>query len=275
MSVLNAEPTVARALRSVQAQTHPAWRLVVVDDGSTDRTAAIVQAIAEQDERVELIRGTVRQGLPYRLNQLIDEATGNYFARMDADDICHPERFQRQLAFMAENPDVDLLGCSMVILDRAGRPRGIRRAPTGHAEICVRPYAGFPLFHPTWLGHRRWFERYRYAAGATRCEDQDLLLRAHRQSQFANLREPLLGYSEDHLAWRNIQTGRATFARRAIADSWHRGHRLEPVAIAFEHAGKSLVEAIAIAARAEDRLLAHRVRPITPEEAAEWERMQG
>lgn len=274
MSVRDAEQSVARAVASVQAQTHADWRLLVLDDGSNDRTSAIVQTLAEQDKRIELIEGGSRRGLAQRLNEVLDRTTGTFFARMDADDICHRERFARQLAFMTRNPDVQLLGSSMIILDHAGRPRGIRRAPTHHAEICAQPYSGFPLFHPTWLGRRLWFERYRYATDATRCEDQELLLRAHEQSRFANLPEPLLGYTEDRLVWRNIQTGRANYARRAIMSSWHGGHRLQPLAIALEHVGKSFVEAMALTTHNEDRLLGHRARPLAPGDVAEWERGQ-
>lgn len=269
--MLDAEQTVTGAVRSVQAQTHAEWRLIVLDDGSSDQTVAIVRALANQDPRIELVEGGSRQGLPHRLNELLDRATGSFFARMDADDICHPERFARQLAFMASNPEVQLLGTSMIILDQAGRPRGVRRAPADHAEICGRPHSGFPLFHPTWLGQRQWFKQFRYSADATRCEDQELLLRAHRHSVFANLVEPLLGYREGRLVWHDIHTGRATYARRAMMDSWRHGGRIQPMSIALEHAAKSFVEAVAISTHSEDRLLRHRSRPLSAREAAEWE----
>lgn len=274
MSVFNAEHTVARAVRSVQAQTHADWRLLVLDDGSTDGTAAVVQALADEDDRIELIHGVSHRGLPQRLNELLELATGRFFARMDADDVCHPERFARQLAFMARNPNVELVGSSMLILNGAGDVRGIRRAPAAHDEICARPYSGFPLFHPTWLGHRLWFKRFGYAAYARRCEDQELLLRAHLTSRFANLPEPLVGYREDRLVWHHIQTGRANYAQRAMIESWRSGHRLLPVTIALEYAGKSLVEAIAITTHTESTLLQHRSRPLAPGDAAEWESVQ-
>jgi GT2 family glycosyltransferase len=272
MTVFNAERTIARAVRSVQAQTHLEWRLIVLDDGSHDGTARVVQALAESDDRIELIHGVTRQGLPHRLNQLIDLATSTFFARMDADDICHPERFARQLAFMTRHPEVELVGSSMVILGGDGRVRGLRRAPARHDEICARPYSSFPLFHPTWLGQRLWFKRFGYAAHARRCEDQELLLRAHRRSRFANLPEPLLGYSEDHLVWHHIQTGRANYAQTAMRDSWRSGHVLQPLTIALEHAAKAMVETIAITTHMEHRLLRHRARPLAPSEIAEWER---
>ena len=274
MSVFNAELTVAGAIRSVQAQTHADWRLLVLDDGSTDATAAVVQALADDDDRIELIHGASHRGLPQRLNELLDLATGTFFARMDADDICHPDRFARQLAFMDRNPEVELVGSSMLILDRAGQVRGIRPAPAAHDEICARPYSGFPLYHPTWLGHRLWFKRFGYAAYATRCEDQELLLRAHQGSRFANLPEPLVGYREDRLIWHHIQTGRANYAQRAMIESWRSGHRLRPATIAVEYVAKSMVEAIAITTHTERTLLQHRSRPLAPGDAAEWEHAQ-
>lgn len=271
MSALDAERTVGRSLRSLQRQTFTDWRLLVIDDGSRDATVEIVSGLARDDARIELLRGGERRGLAQRLNELLDAASGTLLARMDADDVAHPDRFARQVECLDEHPEIDLLGTSMLIIDADGRPRGIRPAPAHHEQICARPQAGFPLFHPTWTGRLAWFRRFRYDLRAERCEDQDLLLRAHRESRFANLPEPLLAYQEDRLAWGNIRRGRAIYARRAIADSRRRGRRAEPIAIALEQTAKGVADALAIGLRAEDRLLRHRARPLPAAERARWE----
>lgn len=273
MSVRNAETTVSRALTSLLNQTLDSWRLLVVDDGSTDRTPQIVTAIARADSRVELIREQTSRGLPRRLNEILDRATGAYFARMDADDIAYPDRLERQLAFLDSNPAVDVVGSPMIVTRADGSAIGIRHAPPRHDDICARPHSGFPLFHPTWFGRLDWFRRFRYEPSAQRCEDQELLLRAYRSSRYANLTEPLLGYSEDRLAWRKLAIGRWNFMRFAAADSWRSGRRLQTIAICAEQASKGIVDALAIATHTESQLLGHRARPASATFEREWRRV--
>jgi glycosyltransferase involved in cell wall biosynthesis len=270
LPVRDAESTLPEALASIRGQSFQDWELLIVDDGSADGTAEIVAELTRDDDRVRLIADGEQRGLPTRLNQLLDLACGEVFARMDADDVAYPARLERQVALLASNPEVDLVGCSMLVFGTNGVPRGKRPAPPTHDEIVTRPHASFfPLFHPTWVGRTSWFRKYGYRPLARRCEDQDLLLRAHRRSTFANLPDILLGYREDKVRLRPTLVGRANWARSV----WRAEREQSPLAVGTAvaaQAGKGLLDVAAVALRAERYLLPHRARPSTNAERQEW-----
>src|ERR1044072_1769559 len=92
--VCNGRATVADAIRSVFAQSFRQWRLLLVDDGSTDGSLELMRRVG--DSRVAVIADGVHRGLVFRLNQMVAMTETPYFARMDCDDMMHPERLQRQ-----------------------------------------------------------------------------------------------------------------------------------------------------------------------------------
>lgn len=193
MSVYNAGKYLRPAVLSVINQTFCDWELLLIDDGSTDGSLDTLAGIT--DPRIHLIRDGENHGLAARLNQTIDLARGRFFARMDQDDLCHPERFERQLSFLESHPETDLLGTKCITIDEEGRITGQRPLAVEHDEICLRPWAGFYLPHPSWMGKTSWFMEHHYASpGPYFCEDQELLLRTHKQSCFHVLPEALMAY---------------------------------------------------------------------------------
>ena len=149
MAVYNCEATLPAALESIRMQTFRDWELPVIDDGSTDATVAVAVATSSDDARIRVIADGRHRRLAARLNECLDLGHGRFFARMDGDDVAYPERLERQVRFLEENPSVDLLGCNMLIFSGAGRVMGARRFPSNHAQICARPGRGFPIGHPT------------------------------------------------------------------------------------------------------------------------------
>jgi glycosyltransferase involved in cell wall biosynthesis len=199
LPVKNMADSVGRAIESVLAQTYTNWELLVLDDGSTDDLAAVVQQFS--DSRIQLIIDDSFKGFAAKLNLAIKLAKGRYFARFDADDLMRPERLARQVAFLEQNPCVDLLGTAMSVFGKHGQMLSERIFPTSHAQIVNKPYAGFLMAHPTWLGKTSWFGQWQYQ-DLPRYEDQDLLLRAYQSSTYANLPEILLDYYEPHFSFK-------------------------------------------------------------------------
>lgn len=190
---LNARRTLADAVRSVFAQTHADWELLLVDDGSADGSSDVVRLL--RDPRVRLLADGVRLGLCARLNQIAAEARGAYLARMDADDLMHPERIARQLEHLRSNPGVDLVDTATVTVDDDLTPLGIR----GERPLDPRPEAVLRdglLIHPTVTGRTDWFRRNPYDARFVRAEDRELWVRTCATSTFARLTEPLFFYRE-------------------------------------------------------------------------------
>jgi glycosyltransferase involved in cell wall biosynthesis len=269
MSVLNAASTVGFAVRSIVEQTYANWELIVLDDGSTDATPEIVRSFA--DTRIRLVRDGRNLGLAARLNQIIASAAGKYIARMDADDVAYPDRLLRQVRYLEANPDVDLVGTSAVVFAGNGDTVGVFPVETEHAKITARPDLGFVLPHPTWLGRREWFARFGYRESARRAQDQDLLLRAHRASRFANLPEVLLGYRQETPTARNILRGRWHYTRglwRFAAEHEAYGMALRGTAL---QALRALATVALVAIGQGDALLRRRFRAVAELERERWQ----
>ncbi|MDP3539052.1 MAG: glycosyltransferase family 2 protein [Azonexus sp.] len=210
MPVFNAGSHLRLALLSIIQQSFADWELILIDDGSTDRAFEDVADIV--DARIRIVRDGDNRGLAARLNEAIDLARGEFFARMDQDDISHPDRFNRQVAFLGADHSLDLVGARCVTISESNQVLGVLPGRCEHKEICRRPWLGFHLPHPTWMGRTAWFRKHRYAApGPYCCEDQEFLLRTHEVSRFHVLPEYLLAYRlRDQFgftkAWRTRRT---------------------------------------------------------------------
>jgi glycosyltransferase involved in cell wall biosynthesis len=190
---LNARRYLATAVRSVFAQTHGDWELLLIDDGSTDGSIDVVRHL--DDPRVRLLGDGSNRGLCARLNQIASVARGTYLARMDADDVMHPERIERQVALLRADPSIDLVDTATFTVDDDLTPLGIR----GDRPLDARPEAVLRnglLIHPTVMGRAEWFRRNPYDPAFVRAEDRELWSRTCAATKFARLREPLFFYRE-------------------------------------------------------------------------------
>ena len=193
MPIYNAGKYLRLAVLSIVKQSFTDWELLIIDDGSTD---AALQGIADiEDARIRIFHDGQNKGLAARLNECIDMARGQYFARMDQDDVSYPERFASQVDALQRDPELDLVATRAITIDEHERVTGLFPCALLHREICARPWRGFYFPHPTWMGRAAWFRKYRYTEpGPYFCEDQDMLLRSYRDSRFATLDEVLFAY---------------------------------------------------------------------------------
>lgn len=190
----NAASTLASAIHSIINQDFADWELILVDDGSTDGSVEIARSFA--DPRIRVLSDGQRRGISARLNQAIDAARGRYFCRMDGDDLAFRRRFSAQVAALDADPELSLVATNVVIFHPPDRVLGVLPVAVTHEAICARPFMGFYMPHPTWMGRIEWFRAGRYDSRADGAEDQHLLFRTHRRSRFACLPEPLLAYRE-------------------------------------------------------------------------------
>lgn len=211
MPIYNAGEYLRLAVRSIVQQTCTNWELLIIDDGSTDNALRDIADI--QDPRIKIHCDGSNRGLAARLNEAIDLAEGMYLARMDQDDVSYPERFARQLATLQENPALDLVATRAVTIDEGNRLTGLFPDAISHEEICSRPWRGFFLPHPTWMGRVEWFRKHRYAEpGPYFCEDQELLLRTYQLSRFHTADEILFAYrTRSKTNWKKLKKTRQTF----------------------------------------------------------------
>ena len=143
----NAARYLRQSLHSVLQQTFEDFELLVVDDGSTDATPDMLREI--RDPRLRVLSNERNLGIVGSLNRALGEARGRYIARMDADDVCQPTRFARQVALLDSRPDVVLAGTAMRLFEH-GRLRPARQAPEPDpAVLRWLLHIGNPVVHPS------------------------------------------------------------------------------------------------------------------------------
>lgn len=192
----NAEKYLTFAIQSVLCQSYRNWELILVDDGSIDNSLEIAKRFANKDQRIRVICDGENKKLPYRLNQLIEESKGEFIARMDADDIMHPNRLKIQLKFLLKNPLIDLLSTGLVSIDGNNRLCGFRGVNSITTELSTS--FSFPIIHPTIMARREWYLRNLYSLDYPRAEDFELWCRTYKKNdlKIAILPDLLLFYRE-------------------------------------------------------------------------------
>lgn len=196
----NAAATVGEALRSVLAQSAPDLRVLVIDDGSTDGTAAIVRDIAAQDARVTCV-SRPNGGIVAALNAGLALARAPFVARLDADDLSAPDRHALQLAHFAAHPDCVAVSGAHREIDAEGRPTGRfgRPGPTGGADPSSAPAREPQLTQPFFMARRAALEAVGGYRPLTVSEDSDLYWRLAALGRLDNL-EAVLGSYRMHAA---------------------------------------------------------------------------
>ena len=194
----NAEKFLLDAIRSVFAQTHQEWELILVDDGSTDGSLEIARSI--DDPRVRVVADGKNMRLAARLNQVHSLAKYDFIARMDADDLMAADRIQKQLSFLVENPDVDLVTTGVCSITDDSVPYGVRVVGVGHVPTPYRVLSGaHGIVHAAIVGRKRWFQRNPYDPGDHWGEDYRLWVRSLLANDLSIgfMREPLYFYREE------------------------------------------------------------------------------
>ncbi|MFK8111396.1 MAG: glycosyltransferase family 2 protein [Rubripirellula sp.] len=193
LTVYNGMPYLAEAVESIRAQTYTHWKMVIVNDGSTDDSGPYLDTL-RSDERFVILHQE-NGGTAVASNNGLKYCDTEFLARMDSDDVCHPSRLELQVNFLRDNPKVGLVGSQIVPLgsQKAGKP--IQLA-TDHATIYSQLRAGqHAMCHPTILMRTDvlkgiggyWKQNGMFDAW-------DMFLRMGEAAELANLNEPLLHY---------------------------------------------------------------------------------
>ena len=120
MSVFNGEAYLRKAIESILGQTFFDFEFLIINDGSTDDTGAILEHEAKRDARIKVFEQD-NQGLVGSLNFGLSKARGRLIARIDADDIAYPQRLEKQVAYMAKHTELLALGSAITLIDDQGR----------------------------------------------------------------------------------------------------------------------------------------------------------
>ncbi len=268
MPCYNARESLPWALASLLAQTYEDWELVLVDDGSTDHPEEIVEQAA--DSRIRLIRLPENRGRGHARQVALDNARGEYIAMLDADDWMYPERIERQVGVLSQEPALALVSAGMAIVDPANDLVGIRLTgdglPQGPFRGAIAPVAHAPsMYRKSARGTLSFDPAMRMG------EDQDFLLYLLHSQRYLVLTDVLYVYAE---------LGSVTAAKSAEAQRFERSRlrkhvRADPgaalTAIALTW-GKQGVYTLASALRLDERVISNRSREATARELERFDR---
>lgn len=195
MSVYNGEKYLAETIESLINQTFLAWELVVIDDCSSDSTGEILRHYSESDGRIRVHTNETNLKLPSSLNKAIALSRGKYIARMDADDICVPERFEKQYDFMEKNPDTALSSCRFLTLKNGVYSSGGCGGRCDFDAIRAMLLTANPILHPGVIARADVMREVWYDTSLTCTEDLELWTRmANKNLKMQILPEYLLIY---------------------------------------------------------------------------------
>lgn len=201
MPAYNAQDYIYKSINSIIYQTFTDWELIIIDDGSDDNTWEVIKSFGD-DKRIKIFQNAKNYGHAYTSNKGINLSKGKYIAKMDADDINFPNRFEKQVELLENNHNIDVVGCGTIKTTHNLNIIDVRYAPIGHAAITkyIELNKNF-IFGPNFLitdgtivARSDWFKRWLYDPKIKVAQDFDLMLRACSSSNYANISEPLYIY---------------------------------------------------------------------------------
>jgi len=207
LPVYNAEKYLVEALESLRYQTYPYFEVIALDDASTDDSYKILKNYAKIDSRIKVFKNKTNLRIADTLNLGLTKAKGNYIARMDADDISLPTRFQKQIKYLQSHPGVVVVGGQCLTIDKNSHITGKKLFPTNHIDIHELMYTRNPIQHPSIMINRsllpkdfNWYNPHLNSA-----EDLDLYFRLGKFGLFANLKSAILMYRQhgDSVTFKN------------------------------------------------------------------------
>ncbi len=197
MGIYNCEKTLPAAIDSIIDQTYTDWELILCDDGSTDNTYQVAIEYVKKDSRIKVLKNSKNSGLAYSLNHCLRHTTGEYIARMDADDISSSNRLELQKEFLDKNQDYAVVGSGALLFN--GKDVVGTRFPKEKPEKrdLVK---GAPFMHPTIMMRKRVYNElagYLDLPRTRKGQDLDLWYRLYSKGYKGyNIQQPLLKYRE-------------------------------------------------------------------------------
>ena len=229
----NAERFLLDSIKSVFAQTHTEWELILIDDGSTDKSLAIAESI--KDPRVRVYSDGENRKLASRLNEIVKLAKYDIIARMDADDLMSPYRIEKQVKILKDNPSIDLVTTGLFSVTDALAPVGVR----WHHNINITfddliNNRGCGVVHAAIIGRKDWFVRNSYNEKLKIAQDFELWVRSFSNDDFKMhlLQEPLYFYREEN----NVTLNKLLLAyryQRKIFYKYGRKQKVKLIVLSF------------------------------------------
>ncbi len=192
LPVYNGEKYLEKAIDSIIYQSYKNWELIIINDGSTDKTEQIIYKYA--NNRIKYHKNKTNLGLIATLNKAIDLCTGEYIARMDADDISDNKRLKKQVDFLDNHPDVSLCGTNATLIDGDENKKGNIINFSSNDYLQINLLFTVPFVHPSVMIRSSLLKELKYREEYKHIEDFDLWCRIAVKSKLHNLPQKLLKY---------------------------------------------------------------------------------
>jgi len=240
MPVYNGEKYLRESIESILEQTFTDFDFLIVDDGSTDNSALIINSY--NDTRIKYLKNEKNLGIVHSLNRGLDLATGDYIARMDCDDISLPNRLEKQVLFMEGNPDIGISGTWVQIFGEQSN-NAVWKYPYDPKEISYALLFNSVLAHPSVIIRMSFLKNYglRYDPEYIYAEDYNLWVVADNYFKLANIPEVLLKYRLS-----NTNTGKVNSEKKLLSAKMTRSYCLDKFKINLTAEQKDLFSRICI-----------------------------
>lgn len=213
--VYNGQEYIGKSIESIIEQSYKNLELVLVDDCSTDNTWKVVKRYQKRyPKKIKAIKlkQNLGQGGEAAANVAFQNTKGDFIARMDADDISHPDRIKKQVKFMQNNPEYSVVGCNAFVIDVDGNIVGEKKVLTKHEEIYKNYFVFHPMINPTVLVRRSAIkgDKMYLTDNPTNNDYLTFMKMISMGNKFANLEEKLI-YYRIHGANDSLKNVRRTF----------------------------------------------------------------
>lgn len=196
MPVYNAGDFLVEAIESILKQTYKNFEFIIVDDASNDNSWKILKKYKKKDKRIRIYRLKKNIGISQTVKFAIEKTKGKFLARMDADDIAHPKRLEKQLFYLLKNPKTVAVGTQCYLINEKGKIIGEKKFPTKFKEIYHYIFKFVPLQQPTLMINRSMLPKdfQYYVDGMNTAEEIELIFKLFQYGKVENLKEKLHYY---------------------------------------------------------------------------------
>jgi len=219
MPAYNAEKYIAKSIRSIICQTYKNWELIIVNDGSTDGTAQIIQEFLQKDSRLKLLDNGTNKGLIVTRNKGLAASNGKYIANLDSDDLANSERLEKQVAFLENNTAHVLLGSACIHIDAKGKKIASieRNIPNDHLKTLLL-FSNY-FINSSVMMRADQAKTLRYIEGFAPAEDYQFFSQLCKLGSVGNLNEKLVEYRIHDQNVSSLQKGEKLSAVKKIQEA--------------------------------------------------------
>lgn len=196
LPVYNAGNYLSACLDSIVSQTYSNFEVIAIDDGSTDNSVELLREFAHTYPNIKIARNKENRGIGYTVNKALSKAKGQFIARMDADDAMLPERLEKQIKYLQQNPETVLVGGQCLVIDEDGNTTGTKQNPQAHSDIYKKMFTTMSVQNPTVMINTALVPKKALVHDNSLhpVDDLDLLFRLFNYGKFSNLPDAVLKY---------------------------------------------------------------------------------